>query len=283
MSAKRLALAAVVLAGLAPPALAREIVLSASGSTRRIVVLDAEGHRSTLMTERRAIDPSWSPDHERVAYQSAEGPGAYARVSIVSRAGGPVRRITGAGWVAPEWSPYGKWVAAACLAGAPCKRRPGLYLIDPRNPRVKRRLGHTVGAEKAAWAPRGRRLVFTAYKRGAIDLYVKRLGRPRVRRLTSTEIYELSPAWSPGGRWIAFTRPRSGDAGGGGELWIVRADGSKTRRLTRTRISEAWPSWSADGRRILFNTLNGLFSIRPDGSGRRKIEGTRAGDCCADW
>ena len=128
MFAKRLALAAVVLAGLTPPALAREIVLSSPGRDRRIAVLDDEGNRRTLAIERRAIDPSGSPDHERV--------------SIVSRAAG---------------------------------RRGG------------------------------------------------------------------------------------------------------------SRMPDASPSSSADGRRILFNTLKGLFSIRPEGSGRKKIEGTRPGDSCADW
>lgn len=71
------------------------------------------------------------------------------------------------------------------------------------------------------------------------------------------------PAWSPDGQWIAFSSDRNTEWLGHGHgsgwehvqelgIYIVRPDGTGFRRLTPTGISSGAPKWSPDGKRIVF-------------------------------
>jgi TolB protein len=283
-----LSVAAALTAASVPagPAGAAEIVLSRYGrdsdEPARIVVMDAGRDRRTIARAPFAWSPRWSPDHSRVAFWGARTYDAgFDEVSVVTRSGRRQRRITGYGWAFPSWSPNGRWIAAACADPGLCERRPGLYRIRAAHPRRKARVRGTAGASTSSWAPGGERIVFVSSRRGRGDLFVKRFGSPRLRRITSSGVDEAAPDWSPGGRWIVFSKPRRPQLPH--DLWLVRPDGEGLRRLTRTRANETSPAWSPSGARILFTTARGLFTVRSDGTGRRKVPGTRRRDCCADW
>lgn len=275
--------AAGLAASLAAPAAASEIVLSHVSERARVVVLDGDGtDRRTIARSRWAWSPRWSPGHRHVAFWGARTDDAgFEEVSVVTRRGRGERRITGLGWAFPSWSPNGRWIAAACAGLGPCEARPGLYRISVARPRHKVRVRRTAGAGASSWAPGGRRIVFVAPHHGRGDLFVKRFGSPRLRRITSSGVDEAAPDWSPNGRWIVFSKPRRPHLPH--DLWIVSPDGERLRRLTRTRANETSPAWSPSGRSVLFTTARGLFTIRRDGTGRRKVPGSRRGDCCADW
>jgi Tol biopolymer transport system component len=84
-----------------------------------------------------------------------------------------------------------------------------------------------------------------------------------------------TPAWSPNGRWIVASCQL-----GYWKLVLLRPDGSREHRLLpgypRT---EGSPSWTPDGR-ILFSrgaprpAGRGIFSVRPGGTGLRRIRQT---------
>lgn len=79
--------------------------------------------------------------------------------------------------------------------------------------------------------------------------------------------FEGAPAASPDGRRIVFARKGSCDT----ELYVIRSDGTHLRRLPGTRVGDELPAWSPDGRTLAFAGPHGVYTMRFDGTGRRKI------------
>jgi TolB protein len=73
------------------------------------------------------------------------------------------------------------------------------------------------------------------------------------------------PAWSPDGSLLAFIRD--------GNVYVIGSDGSNPRPLTTGSGRYATPSWSPDGSEIAFvdEEGEGVFVIRPDGTGLRQV------------
>lgn len=100
-----------------------------------------------------------------------------------------------------------------------------------------------------AFAPDGRRVAWTSYKRGNPDLYVKDLGSGRTRVVSRTRGINASPAFSPDGRTIALARSDDGDS----DIFLIdAATGVETKRLTRGGGIDVSPTWSPDGRYLAF-------------------------------
>jgi hypothetical protein len=125
-----------------------------------------------------------------------------------------------------------------------------------------------------AWAPDGRRFVFTGVAAGATapDLYVYNLARGRSRRLTTTG--GVAPAWSSRNRIVYVTgyasfvgRPPTG------RLALITPDGSGRRRLTRK--NGLAPNWSPRGTKVAFVRKGKLYVIGANGKGLRRVGGRR--------
>jgi WD40 repeat protein len=125
-----------------------------------------------------------------------------------------------------------------------------------------------------AWAPDGRRFVFTGVAAGATapDLYVYNLARDHSRRLTTTG--GAAPAWSSRNRIVYVTgyaslvgRPPTG------RLALINPDGSGRRPLTRK--NGLAPNWSPDGTKIAFIRKGKLYVIGANGKGLRRVGGRR--------
>ena len=79
---------------------------------------------------------------------------------------------------------------------------------------------------------------------------------------------------------ITFMRE---DANGHWQVWVADANLRNARQLTDFDASSGWSAWSPDGSRILFDSdvtdpdhdndpfINDLFTIKPDGTGLRKL------------
>jgi hypothetical protein len=69
-----------------------------------------------------------------------------------------------------------------------------------------------------------------------------------------------SPAWSPQGTEIAYLRLGQN----GAEIWVARADGSQAHFVANSLTP---PAWSPDGSLLVGLDADGLFTVRPDGTG----------------
>ena len=132
-----------------------------------------------------------------------------------------------------------------------------------------------------AWAPDGRRFVFTGVAEGATapDLYVYNLARGRSRRLTTTG--GAAPAWSSRNR-IAYVTGYASflDRPPTGRLALINPDGSGRRPLTRK--SGLAPNWSPRGTKIAFIRKGKLYVIGANGKGLRRVGGRRFSIYAAD-
>jgi Tol biopolymer transport system component len=110
------------------------------------------------------------------------------------------------------------------------------------------------------------RIVYTA-DTGPFRIYsVGADGKGR-KRLTRGP-FDNEPSFSPNRRAIVFSRA--------GRLFTMRADGSHLRRIPHTRLAGE-PAWAPKGGRIAYSVtgkggnVSAVYTIRPDGSGRKRL------------
>ena len=110
-----------------------------------------------------------------------------------------------------------------------------------------------------------------------LQIYSARVDGGTPKNLSHARFEDDWPAVSPNGRKIAFVRTLSD-----GGIWLMNADGSGQRKLVDVpEQDELTPVWSPDGKRLAFVTMTacepyfcsdlGLWLIRPDGTGLRRI------------
>ena len=184
---------------------------------------------------------------------------------------------------AADWSPSGELLVYTGLSATfnyPSDISTRITLIAPGGgpPTV---LPDTDGMNEPSWAPDERRIVVTQVVAGPTSTW-KLVVLDRLAG-TATTLFEESPnvrivgpAWSPDGSQIVYERWAVTAGPPAPELWTVGADGTGARRLADGYM----PQWSPDGQALAFlqvddvNTSS-LYTIRPDGSGQRRLRGRR--------
>jgi hypothetical protein len=108
----------------------------------------------------------------------------------------------------------------------------GIYLMDPKTERVQR-VTHAAGDTAPSWSPDGKRIVFERSVAGRANIYVVDANGSQLRALTSNGRSGI-PAWSPDGKTIVFSieHPVSSNGQETVNLYSIRPDGTGLRRLT---------------------------------------------------
>ena len=166
------------------------------------------------------------------------------------------------------WSPDGARFAFNGFSGTSF----GLWAMDRDGGNV-RSLGVTRPEAEGGpaldpdWAPGGRRLVFSL---GRDIFLVNRDGTGRTR-LTRGSPEDWSPAWSPNGAWIVFTRESI--------LHRIRTDGTGLQFLGHGEDAD----WSPNGKRIVSSFGGDIYSMRADGTDRRRLTRSMADEYAPAW
>ncbi len=102
-----------------------------------------------------------------------------------------------------------------------------------------------------AWSPDQRSIVYTSYKKGNADLYIRNIYEG-TESLVAGKGTSFSGAFSPDGKSLAFCSSLTEE--GNAEIYVLTLADMKTKRLTYNSATETAPSWSPTGRELAFTT-----------------------------
>lgn len=157
---------------------------------------------------------------------------------------------------AGAWDYQGeKFVFAAISQG-----KPVLSIVEAAKGKIIREIKIAQVDEiiNPAWAPDGKKIVFSGQNGGVTDLYIFDLENESLQQLTNDPFGDLQPAWSPDGRKIAFITDRfTTDLNildiGDYQLALFDLDSGQISRLPGfERAKNINPQWSSDGRSLYF-------------------------------
>jgi hypothetical protein len=176
--------------------------------------------------------PSWSPDGQRILFDSGRNhEDNIIRIYVVNSDGTNEQDLRIAGQY-PAWAPDSqRFVYRGCdVTGNRC----GVWMANaipamPWNTGINL-IAPVVQDDKAAhptWSPAGDQIVYQSSKAGSWDLYVVKADGTGLRQLTADPGIEGLPAWSPDSQWVAYLANANGQWG----IWVIRADGSERHLL----------------------------------------------------
>lgn len=139
------------------------------------------------------------------------------------------------------------------------------------------------GSGNPHWAPGGRWVAFNGGDGSTAgnEIYVVKADGSSRKRLTNNEEADAFPSWSPGGGRIVYEHDRN-------KIAVMSRDGDNRRIIKRLDGSlGAAPAWSPDGARIAYrgskNDGPDLFTMRPDGTGVKRLTDWSGGLASFDW
>jgi TolB protein len=137
-----------------------------------------------------------------------------------------------------------------------------------------------------AWSPDGSRLAWSCDK----DICISNADGSEQEKLLASVNEEQQPEWSPDGEWIVFSRQDPvPDTINYSEPRIFKVEVDDPENVIQlTDFVAADPEWSPDGSEIVFARgdywgAEGIWAIKPDGSGVRKLLDEYSQNATPDW
>lgn len=260
---------------LSKPAQTKEEALSLR---HHIFLLDVDTGDCSLLAQD-GMEPVWSPDGQRIAYQGPDhGLWIADTATRTTREVFPVEKDHEA--TAFAWSPDGQKIAfvdkGASLGGIP------EMLVVPADGNgeavpVIPPTGWYFG--DPTWFPDGEGIsyVHAATEPTAqtfFDLWAMDSDGNNPRQLTTQSAVSHFASQPPDGNWIAFSGkyPYEGETSPPDDLWLVNAGSGELVRLTSDSVSDSDPRWSPDGTHIVFRRARlGVWAISLSDGDLRQI------------
>lgn len=243
--------------------------------TYAIATMAADGRDVRRLVPPPGRLPAWSPDGTAIAY--LEG----SAVMIVEASGGAPRRLYESTqvWSALTWSPDSTRVAVSAqvllesggVSG-------GAIVVVPVNGGPRRVLTSGNYDRDPNWGGDGIAFV----RSGRIYTVAAAGGAPLAISSPPTGAADGNPVWSPDGRSLAFLRGPAESRFQSAWVHSVRGTTRKVRQED-LHASIAGLVWSHDSRALFYSHLlqdndSDLFTVEPDGSGRRQLTRNDARD-----
>ncbi len=225
--------------------------------------------------------PSWSPDGQRIAFDSNRS-GTTTQIWLINRDGSGLEELTTMGKNSfPGWYPGASRIAWD-------SDRDGNFEIYSANPDGSFRLRLTDDPDRdraPAWAPGGAQLVFQSDRSGKFEIWKMNADGSEPTRLTFTGsgALETTPSWSPDGTKIAFRSRRDGNQ----EIYVMNTDGTGLVNITNNLSEDGNPSWAPDSSRLAFESDRdgnwNIFIVNADGTGLQRVTTDLGPDRDAAW
>lgn len=183
---------------IAPNAETEPIPFSRDIQVRRV---GGEGFRESYSSTLLDVEPSWSPDGNKIVFSSART--GNPMIYTVDTGTKIATQLTFAGKynATPAWSPKGDKILFAAQRIA--EGNFDLYIIDPDGNNLNRltngeREGRRrVNSERPAWAPNGRHFAYSSNEDGTYGIYIMSTDGLQKRRVSPKGMDCRDPAWGP--------------------------------------------------------------------------------------
>ena len=231
--------------------------------------------RRLTVEGRRAGEGYWSPDGQRLVFQSEREPGnPFYQIYALDFASGDTKRISPG---------HGK---TTCSFIRP-RSDQVLFASTHHDPRSK-----ALQQEELDFRASGKERRYAWDYDPEFELYAFSETSGQFTRLTNARGYDAEASYSPDGEWIVFSSNREGysrtltpaeqkqleiDPSYFAEIYIMRADGSGLRRLTNVAGYDGGPFFFPDGSRIIWRRFDergliaDVWTAKPDGTDARQI------------
>jgi Tol biopolymer transport system component len=263
-----------------------------------LFTVDSDGAGLSGPIGALAFRPAWSADGTKIAFTC----GYVGVICVTDADGSNGYSIFGTGIPAddPAWAPDGQRIVFSKGTTTACALEgcgDELYTIKTDGSELTRLTNDPAFDYQPAWSPDGSRIAFTRRACGVCEdhIYLINPDGTGLTRLTAPGKYYAQPSWSPDGTRIAYrgNHPSQFDA----QIYTMKSDGTDQQQVTFSAspfVIALEPAWSPDGNRIAFtghpNGLCGgtdcgyeIFTIRTDGTDRRRVTDDRARDADPDW
>ncbi len=258
----------------------------------RVGVTSADGTSRSWVANGTA--PTWAPDGRSLAYSCDEEQALCVLDLDSQRESVTVPRSTD--WVHvgdPDWSPDGSSIVftRTSAAGDSYSNHRQLFVVGPDGSDLRAVPRTSPLATAPAWSPDGSTLLYAERYDGrggeySGDLYSIRPDGTARTAVVKQPGRDDRPTWSPGGQSLGFQSDALGYPWMAG-IWTASSDGRDRRLVVRGGVDPDWrPGFEApatsppaaapsSGSRVAYVSATDagfdLFTVRPDGSGVRRL------------
>lgn len=269
-----LVIAPLVLGALATPASARVpseriLFVSFDGFSTGVRSIKPNGDGRRTLTEGAHINPRWSPDRTRIAFEKARR-GSVSALFVADADGSNRRRVAeftrGFYNEGFDWSPDGTKIVHAAAPTDAVDAVHDIYVVDVASGESTRLTEGPADEFEPVWSPDGTKIAFTIESPGtgpdaapSIDIAAMDADGSNQSVLTEHAHADHSPEWSPDGSLISFISERDDqdannpDVGASfSEIYVMDATGENERRVTDHNVLKDEYEWSPDGTRFAY-------------------------------
>lgn len=208
----------------------------------------------TQSVESRFIQPTFSPDGKKIAFQALNSTGELMETWLMDADGKNQNQIAQSRAINPRWFPDGKTLGYF-------SRRDGkfaYYTLTVEGALEKKLFDINQDATQARMSPDGKRVAFNSKQNETLNIWTMPLNGGEPKQITFDKEAALFPMWSPDGKWIAFQAKRGDDS----QIFIMPDTGGEPVQITNQKGHHWNNDWSPDSRRILYaGQREGLWNL----------------------